>query len=69
MNVVEVKVRWDGLAGATGYEVVKDGVVVGTKGKLARTTSVKVDAQTVVEVRALPSHTVVGSVDFSQVAA
>jgi len=69
MQVVEVKVRWEGLAGATGYEVVKDGVVVGTRGSKARTTVLQVDDSTVVEVRALPTRTVVGTVDFSQVTA
>jgi hypothetical protein len=69
MQVVEVKVRWEGLAGATGYQVVKDGVVVGTRGPKARTTSLNVDDSTLVEIRALPSGTVVGTVDFSQVTA
>lgn len=67
MNIVEVKVRWDGFDGASGYEIRKDGEVVGTRGPKARTTSLSVDDKTLVEVRALPSGTVLGSVDFSQV--
>ena len=66
IQVAEVKVRWVGVSGATGYEVRKDGVVVGTRGKLARTTSIKVDDKTVVEIIDLPTRSVTQTVDFSQ---
>lgn len=67
MAIIEVKIRWARLAGATGYEILKDGVVVGTRGKLATTTSVRVDDKTLIEVKALPNRELVSSVDLAQV--
>jgi hypothetical protein len=61
-----INLRWEKVEGATGYEIRKDGVKVATAGQNARTTRVSVDADTLVEVVALPAREVVQTVEFSQ---
>jgi hypothetical protein len=66
IQVYLVNIRWEGVEGATGYEIRKDGVKVATAGSKARTTRVSVDDKTVVEVVDLPTRSVTQTVDFSQ---
>jgi hypothetical protein len=68
ISIPKLPIRWEAVAGATGYEIRRDGVVIGTKGKLARTVTVNVDDRTLIEVLALPERKPeeVQSVDFGQ---
>lgn len=60
-------VRWDGVPGATGYEIRKDGNYATTAGQKARTTRVSVDEATLIEVIDLPNRTLVQALDLTQV--
>jgi hypothetical protein len=65
--VSKATIRWQAVAGATeGYEIKKDGVVVGKRGPKARTTEVLVDEKTVVVVTDLPKRSLEQVVDFAQ---
>jgi len=60
-------IRWEGVEGATGYEIWKDGVRVSTAGPKARTTRVSVDDATVVTIVDLPARSREQTIDFAQV--
>lgn len=49
-------VRWDGIVGATGYEIRVNGVAVATAGARARTSRVSVSDATTIEVVDLPER-------------
>jgi hypothetical protein len=65
LKIVQVKVQWDGVVGATSYEIRKDGVKVATAGKAARFSQVSVDDDTKIEVVSLPNK-MVQECDFKQ---
>lgn len=65
--VTLLRIRWDGVPGATGYEIVVDGRRVATTGPKARTTNVSVGQATKVAVVDLPARSLSQTVEFSQV--
>lgn len=68
-RITLVTVRWDGVPGASGWEILRDGVKVATAGQKARTTRVAVDDNTRVEIVDLPARTLVQEVVLTQVTA
>lgn len=66
LRVELLSVRWDGVVGATGYEIQVDGKAVSTAGPRARVTRVAVDDATRVTVVDLPMRSVEQEITFSQ---
>lgn len=60
-------IRWEGVEGATGYQIRIDGKPVSKTGPRARTTKVRVDEATLVEIVDLPAESRVQTVDLTQV--
>jgi hypothetical protein len=65
-SVTSITVRWDGVQGATGYEIRKNGVAIGTRGPRARTHSLPVEGTTKMEIVDLPARSSVQEVNFQQ---
>lgn len=69
-TVMLLTIRFDGVPGATGYEIRKDGRVVSKTGANARQTRISVGtAATKISVIDLPARSLEQIVDFSQVQA
>ena len=58
-------VRWDAVAGATGYEITVDGTRVATAGPRARTTRLSVkDGNHTIAIIDLPNRTLTQEIDL-----
>lgn len=66
LRVELVSVRWDGVEGATGYEIRVGGKTVATAGGKARSTRVSVTGESVITVVDLPGRRVEQELRFSQ---
>lgn len=62
-----VHIRWEGVPGATSYQILVDGKAVAKAGAKARTTKVSVDDATLVEIIDLPARSRIQAIDLSQV--
>lgn len=61
-----VKIRWDGVPGATGYQIVVDDQPVAKTGAKARTTLVKVTAgEHTVRIADLPAHSTTQAINLN----
>lgn len=61
-----VYLRWEGVPGATGYQIVIDGVAVATAGQKARTTRVSVkDGKHTVQIVDLPARSAPQEIDLN----
>lgn len=65
-RITLVTIRWDGVPGATGWEIVLDGTRKVQAGQKVRTTRVSVDDATRIEVWDLPNRTTVQEVNLTQ---
>jgi len=68
-NVSYIFVRWEAVAGASGYEISVNGQVTSSTGPNAKTSKVAVSAaHTLVEIVDLPTRSRVQALDFLQAA-
>ena len=65
-RVTLLHVRWDGVPGATGYEIAVNGAKVATAGARARTSKLSVSDISLIVVTDLPARSVEQVLDFKQ---
>jgi hypothetical protein len=66
LTITQVRVHWDGVAGAAGYEIRVDGVKKATTKATTRSSLVSVDDKCKLEVLDLPKKGLVQECDFEQ---